>query len=49
MRFEALPRMQVALEKTKQSNRIHHDRAVAETAQALTCRQNKADLQGEDQ
>ena len=28
-----MPRMQVALEKTRQSNRIHHDRAVAETAQ----------------
>jgi len=32
MRFEMLPRMQGALEKTKQSNRMHHDRAVAETA-----------------
>src|SRR5216684_8305990 len=41
MRFEVLLRMQGALEKTKQSNRIHHDRAVAETAQALTSRQNK--------
>src|ERR1700730_1806476 len=39
MRFEVLLRMQVALEKTRQSNRIHHDRAVAETAQALTSRQ----------
>src|ERR1700681_2049742 len=41
MRFEVLLRMQVALEKTRQSNRIHHDRAVAETAQALTYCQNK--------
>src|ERR1700730_18357973 len=41
MRFEVLSRMQVALEKTRQSNRMHHDRAIAETAQALTSRQNK--------
>jgi hypothetical protein len=41
--------MQVALEKTKQSNRLRHDRAVAETAQGVSIPSKQADLQGEDQ
>jgi len=36
MRFEARLRMQGALEKTRQSNRIPHDRAVAETSQGVS-------------